>query len=168
MTGQFVSCEAVLQKSAAWLDEQLSPGEMELIGMHLEHCSACAEHLSRLDDVDLRPLRIHHSHPSRRSNYWESMDQALNKEMDVLHSGTSGGRSIFSLNKGAMLVLAASFLFTLFWGLQQQDHVVELQTQIELQKREIERMERMYATPISPKSTPASPYPVHVPARVDL
>ena len=50
-----IPCDVVIEKSAPWLESQLSPAEMEQIGEHLESCSECSELYERLDALDLSP-----------------------------------------------------------------------------------------------------------------
>lgn len=162
-----ISCETVQLRAIAWLEEQLAPAELELIGMHLEQCDSCAEYIARLDATDLRPPRIHHAHPSRRQGFWDDMDDHLQLEMSGLYNVEGSKRNV-SWPTATVYFLAASLLLSLLWGIQQQHRVNELHSQIQLQQREIERMERMFATPPQPQVTPNSQYTVHVPARMEL
>ena len=167
MGENIISCETVQQRAVPWLEEQLAPAELEQIGMHLEQCVRCAEYIAQLDSIDLRPPRVHHAHASRKIGYWDEMDGRLQSEMqqqyDKDHSPQSAAER---WPKSAVYFLAASLLLSLLWGIQQQQRVEELHTQLQQQQREIERMERMFSSP--PKPSPNSQYTVHVPARMEL
>ena len=168
MGENIVSCETVQQLAVPWLEEQLAPAELEQIGMHLEKCEGCAEHIAKLDEIDLRPPRIHHAHPARKPSYWDDMDAQLQSEMQeqyALESSVERTQS-HSWPRSAVYFLAASLLLSLLWGIQQQRRVDALHTQLQQQQREIERMERMFSSP--PQPTPNSQYTVHVPARMEL
>ena len=167
MGENIISCERVQQVAVPWLEGQLAPAELELIGAHLERCEQCSTYIAQLDLVDLRPPRIHHAHPSRKLAYWDEMDTQLQSEMGRHYDSTMPSQS--SENewpKSAVVFLAASLLLSLFWGIQQQQRVEELHSQLQQQAREIERMERMFSSP--PQPIPNAQYSVHVPARMEL
>ena len=163
-----LSCETVQHRAVAWLEEQLAPAELEQIGMHIENCEACASYVAKLDAIDLRPPRVHHAHPSRKQNFWEKMDAHLRSEMTVVHDTESGQNYRRRQSSYLLYFIAASLVLSLIWGAKQHQRVTELHTQIQMQQREIERMERMFATPPQPQMVPKTHFSVHVPARMEL
>lgn len=163
-----LSCETVQHRAIAWLEEQLAPAELEQIGMHVEHCEACAAYVAKLDAIDLRPPRVHHVHPSRKQNFWDDMDAHLRSEMTVSYQTKSPQSHRRSGTSTLLYFCAASLILSLIWGATQHQRVNELHTQIQMQQREIERMERMFATPPQPQMVPKTQFSVHVPARMEL
>lgn len=163
-----VSCETVQQRAVAWLEEQLAPAELEQIGMHIETCEDCAGYVAKLDAIDLRPPRVHHAHPSRKQNFWDNMDVHLRSEMSVLYEPEPDQNYRQSRSSRLLYVFAAGLVLSLIWGAKQHQKVNELHTQIQMQQREIERMERMFATPPQPQVLPKTQFSVHVPARMEL
>ena len=122
--------------------------------------------IAQLDLVDLRPPRIHHA-PSRKLSYWDEMDTQLQdkngpsiRQQYVSQSAEKWVAKISGYFPGSQLVAL------IILGIQQQQRVEELHSQLQQQAREIERMERMFSSP--PQPTPNAQYTVHVPARMEL
>lgn len=69
-------CDAVVDRLAALLDEELAPGEVELVGRHIETCPDCAGLMDRM-------AAQRFSQPElvvlERPDFWGPMDAALDR-----------------------------------------------------------------------------------------
>ena len=53
-----ISCAFVLEKAAAWSDDQLSDAEVEILGAHLEQCESCSEVYRSFERLKIQPPRL--------------------------------------------------------------------------------------------------------------
>ena len=159
-----IPCDVAIEKSVPWLEEQLSPAEMEQVGEHLASCPDCAALFERLETMDLRPPR---TRLSLGPDYWKSMDKAINKEMALQW----GGNRVWLLTR-KLVPIAALAIALMGWALIERsrsellkEQISVLEAEIESQKQIIERLERAN---FQPKPFDANTFvlPVaHVPER---
>lgn len=72
-----LDCQDIADRAAPWLDQQLSPGETELVERHLDGCAACRERLELLSEQRFeRPRLVQVEAP----DFWRAMDDRLAQE----------------------------------------------------------------------------------------
>ena len=159
-----IPCDVAIEKSTPWLENQLSPAEMEQVSEHLESCKECAELFQRLDAIDLNPPS---SRLSLGPDYWKSMDKALKKEM----TSQWGTNRIWTLTK-KVIPVAVVVMILLSWALIERHHSQELTEEIQFLNQQIEekqeRIDRLERAQFQPKPLAADAFnlPVeHVPER---
>ena len=141
-----IPCEIVRDRSAAWLDDELSPAETDVIAEHLEKCKECSTLYEQLSLIDIKPPKLR---VVANDNYWAAMDRELSKAMD--DAGTPR-KQVFPAWQ--VIALAACLILSIFWGYQQNMQVVELEQVIHNQQKDIERMQRISAQPVTPRINP--------------
>ena len=159
-----ISCTFVLEKAAAWSDDQLSDAEVEVLSAHLERCKKCSEAYRELDRLKIQPPRLKKRSLTMVHNdqFWAKMDEEIDAVFEE-EQRTSG--SSLDWKHG---VLAALVLLAAGWGLYSHHRFSNLEVVVETQQREIDRFQRIYAKPsvenVQPYVLPTS----HIPKRVDL
>ena len=102
-----IPCEVVREKAAAWLEEELSPAETDMIAEHLDRCEQCVAFVHSLEQIDLTPPKLRFT---TSDDYWQSMDKVLGHEMDVQEKGGKSRPYVM----WEFWALAASALFQAF------------------------------------------------------
>ena len=156
-----IPCEVVREKAAAWLEEELSPAETDMIAEHLDKCEECVAFFHSLEQIDLTPPKLRFT---TSDDYWQSMDKVLSHEIDVQEKGGKSKPYVM----WEFWVLAASALLILSWGIYQYQQVSALEQLVESQQRDLERLQRTYAQPASPRAQPYVMPAVHIPSRMEL
>lgn len=129
------TCRDVESCAAALLDGQLSPGEEELVGEHLEQCCACAELIDAMEGQRLIPPRIQ---LIEETEYWDDMDAVLQAELDRAELEK---RPV--LSKQLIFVYAAVLLLSLIWGWHQRQRANHLERIVYTQQQTLEQLERL-------------------------
>lgn len=164
MQGHSMQCHEVHELVAGWLDDELSPGQAELMAQHLERCEACAELVQTLSRQELSPPPA----PDTASpGFWEPLEDRLGQELEaVLAERTAEPpapppwhrelrlRPVQALLYAAVLLLAMGFA-----GLQSWRASTTAEELAELQS-ELDRFERIHAQPA--QALPLEAYPVAV------
>ena len=136
-----IPCDVAIEKSVPWLEEQLSPAEMEQIGEHLESCEDCANLFQRLDSIDLTPPRLK---LRIGPEFWKPMERNLRRKMQT----EWGVRQKWRVAPPIM-AMAVTVLLLLSWALFERnnasnlvDEMQSLESTIESQQELIERYQR--------------------------
>lgn len=117
-----MDCNAVAERVAPYLDNELSKSEQQLFEQHLEVCEACQELVERVASVDLSPP------PPREEvgapGFWDAMDEAIAaeqaREPAPTASRPSAGRRLWSwelrVSLPVVLAYAAFLLLAIGWS----------------------------------------------------
>ena len=159
-----ISCTFVLEKAAAWSDDQLSDAEVEILGAHLEHCAQCSEAYLKLERLKINPPRLKRSSLElvQDDQFWDRMDDEIKAVFD------DESRPLPPLLDWKHWVLAALVLFAVGWGVYNQQRFTQLEIVIDTQQRQIDRFQRSYAKPSMENMQPYVLPTSHIPKRVDL
>ena len=76
-----MDCQTASEWMAGWVDEQLSPGERELMAAHLQRCPSCRQRAHAMARQVIAPPTTHVLRP----DFWDRMDAALSEAQDALH-----------------------------------------------------------------------------------
>ena len=160
-----IPCEIVRDRSAAWLDDELSAAETAVIAEHLEKCPECSALYEKLAQMDLRPPKLR---LLPTDNYWSAMDNELSKAMEESSSPPQRVLPVWQV-----FALAAVLALAVLWGYQQNLQIVELERVIHNQQKDIERMQRISAQPATPRIKPYvmpanTKKPKHIPIVFDM
>jgi anti-sigma factor RsiW len=117
-----MDCPDVRDLSVAWLEGELSPGEAEQVAMHVETCTACADHLGALDSHAevLRSLPPPVDEKVGQPGFWDKMDRAVAVEIDravaTPPEPTPLWRRRLQVTPLGLAFYAAAMLLALGWG----------------------------------------------------
>ena len=156
-----IPCEIVREKAVAWMDEELSPAETDIVAEHLDRCEDCSEFVERLESIELRPPKLRFA---TGDAFWSKMDSTLSDELDAHDAPTLPAKRV----TWERVAFVALLLFTLVWGIVQHQQVSKLESIVESQQLHLERMQRIYAQPASPRQQPYVMPAVHIPNRMEL
>ena len=146
---------------AGWVDDQLSPGERELMVAHLQRCESCRRRATAMADQTIAHPAVH-IHPS---DFWDRMDAALQDEQDkcppedrrVARASMLWKR--VQLSPVVMLTYAAILICALGWGLYSHTTLKEARAEAASLQTELERKRRLTGQPVlaSPKGYQTQP-----------
>jgi anti-sigma factor RsiW len=72
-------CVDARPRLVAWQDDELAPSERVMLERHLDGCSACRTHASRLEAVTPEPSLEHPG--ALRGDFWSRLDEAVEQEL---------------------------------------------------------------------------------------
>ena len=159
-----VSCTFVLEKAAAWSDDQLSDAEVEILGAHLERCAQCSEAYRALDSLKIQPPRLKRKSIQlvQDEQFWERMDEEIDAAFAEQNHAPRPFLDWKHWGLVALVLLAAG------WGFYNQQRFVKLESVVDTQQREIDRFQRINAKPSIENMQPYVMPTSHIPKRVDL
>lgn len=151
-----MDCQSTRELMAGWIDEQLSPGQHELMAEHLVRCPACSALLEAMETQDLRPPR----HVIHVPGLWDRMDQALAAELEQAEAEAEPPAAPavvvppqpWRLQVGwpTALLYAALLTLAVGWGLHTQQALQSSRAETAALQRELEREKRLASQPTSP------------------
>jgi len=147
-----MNCTDVTERIAAHLDGQLSPGESELVGLHLDGCPDCHALTEALMAQDFDPLSQEEKDQGCSADgFWDSMDVALKRELEGIGPvdaapGRWRGRRV-GLPVSVVLAYAAAMLLAVVWGLQNMDRADSAEVAVKELERQLEQEARLAAEP---------------------
>lgn len=71
-----MDCQTATERMAGWVDGQLSPGEHDLMALHLRRCERCRALADAMARQPLQPPQ--HALPP---GFWDRMDDTINTEL---------------------------------------------------------------------------------------
>lgn len=167
-----MECHEVHDLVAGWLDDELSPGQAELMAQHLERCEACAELVARLDGQDLRPPP---APDTEAPGFWAAMDARLAAEHEAVLAErarpappTPAWRRELRLRPPQVLALAAVMLLSLGVAGLQSWRASQARAEVAALQSELDRRERLDARPDQLLPVEAYQVSVHTPYRGSL
>ncbi len=146
-----LDCQDIADRAAPWLDQQLSPGETELVERHLDGCAACRERLELLSEQRFeRPRLVQVEAP----DFWRAMDDRLAQEHErLLAERAAAGPTPTSWWKreirlsGASLAAAAALALSLAGvSAWQAARAVQADAALASVQQELERERRLSAS----------------------
>jgi|GEM_PF-2574260 len=153
-----LDCQEVEDRMAALLDAELSPGEAELVGRHLDACPSCAALLSRMEGQSFpRPTLPAVDAPG----FWDRMEsrlQAERREIEAVRAAearaaeTAGARPAWwrrelRLSPATVMLYAALLLLAFGLAAVQSLRVDRVQGDLAHMEQRMEREQRLAATP---------------------
>ena len=151
-----MDCQTASEWMAGWVDEQLSPGERELMADHLQRCPSCRQRARAMARQAIAPPTTHILHP----DFWDRMDAALGEAQDSLQPAPAPApasvsllQQRFQLSPVVMLTYAAVLICALGWGLYSHTTLQEARAEAASLQTELERERRLTGQPVlaSPK-----------------
>lgn len=169
-----MECSEVRDRVAGWLDDELSPGELELMGQHLERCEACAQLVAALSEQDLAPPPV----PELDGEaFWAPMDAALARELDAAQAArevapaapaAAPWRRPVLLHPAVVALYAALLLLSLGFAGVQSWRAGATAQQVEALQGELDRYQRLSARPEGALPVETWSVAVHTPHRGSL
>ena len=135
-----MDCQTAAMWMAGWVDEQLSPGERELMAAHLKHCDRCRHTAAAMAEQQFIPPN--HVLPT---GFWDRMDQTLQEVMNQPAPDPKPPkptRTPFVFGYTVMLLAA------LGWGLHAHSALQTARAESAVLRAELDRTLRLAAQPV--------------------
>lgn len=150
-----MDCQTASDWMAGWVDEELSPGERELMDAHLQRCPSCRQRAHAMARQAIAPpiSRV------LRPDFWDRMDAALSEAQDnplpepepvkaSAPTRVSLLQQRFQLSPVVMLTYAALLICALGWGLYSHTTLKEARAEAASLQTELERERRLTGQPV--------------------
>ena len=155
-----MDCADVADRSAAYLDHELSPGECQLFETHLDGCTDCRSLLERLAAQDLGPPLVVQG--LEDDAMWRSMDQRLATEWDRVQADRPKSPPLMTRRLTVRLPLALAYaallLLSLAWGWGNLQRAVRAEGSVQEMSQQLDREQRLAAEPATPAPVPRDAY----------
>ncbi|MEL6344212.1 MAG: zf-HC2 domain-containing protein [Myxococcota bacterium] len=147
-----MDCQSVSDRIAGWVDDQLSPGERELVDDHLSRCESCRAMADAMRQMTLTPP----APPALPDGFWDRMDGTLSDEMDRVAQLPPPAPTIprtpllkrqLTISVPALMALAAAVLLSISFGVYGQLKSAEAERMLTQTIQHHERLQRLHATP---------------------
>lgn len=175
-----MECHEVHDLVAAWLDDELSPGQRELMDRHLERCEACAGLVAALAEQDLRPPP---APDTAAPGFWDALEARLAAEQAVSAEAgpvpaaaapsSAASSSMLQLRPVVVALYAALLLLSLGFAGFQSWRVAASTSQVQALQVELDHYQRLEARsqpnlPVEAVPIETMPVAVHTPYRGSL
>jgi anti-sigma factor RsiW len=145
-----MDCTDVTDRLAPYLDDELAPGEIELLERHLDGCEACRTRIEKLSAQDLSPPQPAAALLARVSSeeFWAGMDSRLAEEIEAVEASSGPLRQRFVASISWKVVgYAAAMALALLWGMHSHREVRIARAEVESLARQLEREQRLAEGP---------------------
>lgn len=151
-----MDCQTVQALSIAFLEGELSPGETDQVGEHLESCEPCAARLAALDahsDV-LAALAPPPDPRLLEPGFWDRMETAVSREAEQVLAPppppVPRWRRPLQVTPLGLFAYAAALVLAVGWGWMQHQDAAQATAQAEALGAELEQERRLAAQPPRP------------------
>lgn len=146
-----LDCQDIAERVAPWLDQQLSPGETELMERHLDGCAACRDRIERVAEQRFERPRLA---LIEAPGFWEAMDGRIAGEHErLLDERAAAGPSSapwwkreVRLSRASIAAAAALALTMAGLSTWQAARVVQADAALASVQQELERERRLSAS----------------------
>lgn len=127
-----LTCSEVGERLVAWQDHELSPGEMVLVGEHLERCQGCRVRERRLAAATPGPLpRVPRD---VQADLWAKLDAALDDAAGRPAAPSLPPVRPWRVPSALQVAYAAALLAALVWGWLNHVNAQNLQAALETER----------------------------------
>lgn len=133
---------------AGLIDDELSPGQHELLQDHLQRCPDCSTMLEQLVEQPLSPPPMQ----PMDGDFWSKMDGALATELTLVEQEAASpiiSRPPRWRPSPALIFYAATLMFALGWGLYAQHELEVSQAETAMLRDALDRERRLSVQPAS-------------------